>query len=229
MELSIFRPSILLLGLPIVASCASGPQFHTRHAPEFAGAATVSVFGVFKDGRLDANLWSELGPSIVPFAPCGAAFGPDLPSSNPELAAAIDDYARAHGVTDALLKQWASSAEADVILLLTIAGHAPVRTGPTEYTLKTRNPAQHTLPASPYDAHTPTDGGRFEMTATLFSVRLGRSVAELDVTTTSSSTSDVMAAFKQHLGSDLGLRGCKGWKAPPGALDASKIRELPEE
>jgi hypothetical protein len=219
----------LLVVIPFVASCAGGPSFRARHEPGYTGAATVSVFGVFKDGRLDADGWSELGSSVVPFAPCEAAFSPDLASSNPELASAVDDYASAHGVTDSLLKEWATSAEADTILLLSIAGHAPRRTGPTQYTLKQRIPGQHVLPASPYDAHVPTDGSRFQLTATLFSVRLGRSIAELDMTTSSSNTADVMAAFKEHLASDLGVRSCKGWSPPSGSLNSSRIRELPDD
>src|ERR1700759_4804873 len=70
-----------------------------------AASRTVSVLGVYKDGRLrpdsggavPAPIARALGGRV-----CAAGFSEAFVGANPELSAAIDHYARANGPTEEL-------------------------------------------------------------------------------------------------------------------------------
>jgi hypothetical protein len=122
----------LALALAVaVASCADDPaKFDVRAASDFAKTGvTVSVLGVFKDGRMSAESWPTLGARLsAPFSRTGAceiAYADALFATAPALAASIDEYATANGITDELLDELAPMATADTILVFTIAGHPP--------------------------------------------------------------------------------------------------------
>src|ERR1700722_13130989 len=90
--------------LTAVAGC-SDAQITTRYAPTFTHAPhTVSLLGVYKDGRMNPDVWEQIGPALS--TPLGGKCGPgydSLVNGNPALSAAIDDYARANGIGDDLL------------------------------------------------------------------------------------------------------------------------------
>src|SRR4051794_14862297 len=112
----------LLLGMALAlgsASCGAGVDFDVHYAPGFApGGAGISVFGVFRDGRMSPESWKELGPVVaevlgqppddaVPGATkrraavdptCQAAYGDALKRARPELFTEVDDYARSNGI-----------------------------------------------------------------------------------------------------------------------------------
>ena len=219
--------------LLITSSCAaacgsSGPQFHASRAPEYARGTTVSVFGVFKDGRMNPDLWNELGGTLLPLGACPVGYSADLVSRNRDLASAIDDYVRANGVTDALLEQWGTLAKADAILLFTIAGHPPVQNGPTVVTEKVRPPGMMTKSASPYDVHRPTDGSVFQVTASVYSIRARRPIAQLDMTYSDRDVDGAVREFGRRMSTELAIAACAGWSADASGLDPEKIRELKE-
>jgi hypothetical protein len=93
----------------IVVACDEGDvHFTTNFASDFTPARhTVSVLGVYKDGRMSTSGWETLGPHVMPAlgtAHCDVGYNA-LVSSNGALADAIDEYARADGPTDDLLAQ----------------------------------------------------------------------------------------------------------------------------
>jgi len=98
-------------------------------APVFSkDETTVSVFGLFRDGRLSPDSWEKLGPALsAPFgkALCDSAYTAHLENADPALSSVIDDYAKENGITDELLDQFASLAEGKVILAFTVLGHVP--------------------------------------------------------------------------------------------------------
>jgi hypothetical protein len=232
MKLSVARLiGALLLAIPIagIGGCgASGPQFHASYAPEYAPGSTVSVFGVFADGRMDPEFWNDLGSTLLPLAGCTAGYSADLATQNPGLASAVDDYVRANGVTEALLAQWGTLSKADTILLFSIAGHPPVQTGPTVVTPKYIPPTQMTRPANLYDEHRPTDGSVFQVTASLYSVRARRSIARLDMIYSERDVDGALREFGRRMRVELPIAACAGWSADTHGLDESKIRELKE-
>src|SRR5260221_8231220 len=115
------------LMLLMVASCADEKtHFDVRYAPGFERrGVSLSVLGVFKDGRLNPEAWDEVLPKLSPALgsnPCPAAFGPALFRTNAAFAEAVDDYTMANGMTDELLDEFAPAAKGDLILTLVTAG-----------------------------------------------------------------------------------------------------------
>src|SRR5262249_50218476 len=136
--LPIMMRQVLLMAL--ACGCGGGVQVEAKHAADFRPSGTMSVLGIFRDGRMSADSWNELGDAILPRSGCEPGYNDEFVRANSSLAGAIDDYVRANGVTDGLLDQLAPLAEADAILVLSVAGHPPRRTGPTTRTPKMVNP-----------------------------------------------------------------------------------------
>ena len=120
-----------------VVGCG-GPasQLRVEAAPDFKpGARTLSVLGVFRDGRMSEETWTEIGPrfaAALGSSACGSAYGSDLLQARPELYEAIEDYTKNEGITDALLGQLAPAATGDIIVLLIMNGRiAPANAAST--------------------------------------------------------------------------------------------------
>jgi hypothetical protein len=244
--LSSTRPSRLALGavllLPVLASaCSDDAQFTTRFASDFApGGHRVSVLGVFKDGRMDAEAWETLGPQLsAPFgATCATAYG-SLVTGNPNLSAAVDDYVRANGPGDELLDQLAPAASGDVILVFTVAGHVAPKTAPTPDPNTLNQGAAPSMGSGKYRGTRPggsMGGSRgmravpagpaaFEISASLFSVSQHKSVGMVSMAYDGPSADDALQRMKAKLTATFPGATCGGWdwKTP---IDENKIREL---
>lgn len=217
--------------LAALATGCADHQFSVQYAPEFsrAGIRTVSVFGIFRDGRMSPDAWDLLGPRLsAPFGKgvCETAYTDRLVSSEPALSSAVDDFARANGVTDELLDQFVPMAEGDAILLVTVAGRPPQTTH--EGTASTRPPptmgsVSHHGGMRQVD-RTTTDHNSFDLTAVLFSTRLHRSVAAVAMTYTGKSIDEAYARFATRLGTELQGTACTGWKADVH-IDEQHIRD----
>lgn len=98
---------LIASGLLAALACTScgDDAFTVRFAPEYPrGQASVSVLGVFKDGRMSAEAWEQLGPTLAAsFGSCTPLYGTQFLANDGEIASGIDDYVRANGVTDELL------------------------------------------------------------------------------------------------------------------------------
>jgi hypothetical protein len=219
------RPvAALLFSAPV--ACASGdPQFSAKYASDFnSGPASVSVFGVFRAGRLNAETWLEIGPlfsRIFGQDLCESAHAGSLLGSNLELASAVDAYTRENGVTEELLAQFAPASKGDLILVVTITG------GPQRLAGEGRAPSPEPGKAtnSPQGASSSrrgqgrTVGGKLRglggrplprlkdpnhpgapaplgLSAALYSVRLRHSVAVFDLTSSKYSNPDVQPALE---------------------------------
>jgi hypothetical protein len=132
MILATRRVSLSLLVVNSLAACAT-----TDDVPPRVGIApvsdadkpeSVSVFGVFRNGRMSPEAWEDYGKTLsVPFSQgiCQAAYDVVFTDANPELAATIDDYTKENGVSDELLAKFAPLAKGDTILLIAIDGQLP--------------------------------------------------------------------------------------------------------
>src|SRR5579863_233049 len=106
-RLAAFRCSLLALLALAFVSCDEGDaHFSVKFASNFSPAKhTVSVLGVYKDGRMSADGWEALAPRVGPAicaGDCEVGYN-TLASTNGALADAIDAYAQADGPTDDLL------------------------------------------------------------------------------------------------------------------------------
>ena len=130
----------------VVACATSGenkPQFSVTHTADFSKPEAVAVFGIFRNGRLSPESWEQFGAALsAPFSPkaCEAAYTADLVSANPELTAAVDDYAKENGVADELLDRFAPAAKGDTIMVINMTGQ-PARPSADAGVAKTAKPA----------------------------------------------------------------------------------------
>ena len=83
----------------LAAACATSvdgqPQFGVTGAADFSKGASISLFGIFRNGRLSPGSWAEFGSAnSAPFSQraCEAAYTDDLVNAKPELTSVVDDY-----------------------------------------------------------------------------------------------------------------------------------------
>ncbi len=232
----------------VAISCAAeDAELTARFAPEMQQAprATIAVLGVLKSGRMSADAWTELSPAIssaLGASTCVAAFDDKL---DPRLASAVDHHARENGVTDAMFGAFASATTADLILLVETSGQLPAASSPDG---GAPDPARgpggmgmgggsgrgmgggmasggsrlHAMGPPPED-----DGTRdaLEMSASIYSIRLHRSVGTVAMHYTGKSAADAVHRFAQKLGASLEGTRCAGWKSD-GWPDADTVRTL---
>jgi len=234
------RLAFLALALPLAAAACGDDSFKIQYAPEFpqAAGARISVFGVFKDGRLAPEGWDPLRVHLSPlFSAPGCEPGyPDIvtPSGTPVLQA-IDDYSRANGVTDELLDRLGAAAKGDLVLLVTETGRpgaksadksdAPGSAGaPATFGAGRRGGG---APAAPRKTVTEA-ANTFEVVGLVFSPHAHKSVGVVRLSYTGTSFDDAMQSFFTRLGAELPGATCEGWKGDL-KLDAAEIRKLDTE
>jgi hypothetical protein len=230
-------------GLFVVAAtaCDEGDaHFTTKLASDFAPARhTVSVLGVYKDGRMSSDGWRALSPRVAPAlgaADCEMGYGV-LVSSNRALADAIDEYTRADGPTDDLLAQLAPAAKGDLVLVLTFAGTLP--RAATDAGASGGGPAP-----APAGRGAPRMGGRrgggrmggpgsfessvetdvLDLSASLFSVAEKRSVALVSMQYSGQSVDEAIGKFAAKIAQTLPGIGCVGWTWE-ATIDPERIRK----
>ena len=198
-----------------------GGELTAKFAPEFTpGRHTVSVLGVYQDGRMSLGSWDDLAPYLVPALGSGHCdVGYDaLATSGGPLAEAIDRFAREDGPTDELLAQLAPAAQGDLVLVLTFAGKLPT---------KPRNNAAAPAAAAPSggggrgrggrrgragpSTESAADPNRLDISASLFSVPKHRSVALIQMRYSGASIEDAMTKFTGKLTESVQDLKCVGW------------------
>jgi hypothetical protein len=231
-----------LLALALVAAAACGStdaSFTSRFASDFAPARhVVSVLGAYKDGQMSAETWNVIGPRISPSfgaASCDAAYAFALASTNGAVSSAIDDYARSNGPTDDLLSQLAPAAKGDLILVVTLAGRVRSRSSDAEVAASAtgtpaiggsgRTSGAHSggivQPRPERTSSHETDA--LEMSASLFSIAQGRSVALVAMQYSGVSADEAVTQFAAKLAQALPGTTCAGWNWGAN-IDAESIR-----
>jgi hypothetical protein len=230
--------SILALAVASVA-CSPSVRWNATSTSDFRPSGhTVSVFGVYKDGQMSSDAWSALRPRLEPVLGghrCEIAHG-DRPTDDP-LLTAVDDYTRTNGPTDDLLAQLAPAAGGDLILVLVVAGRLPA---PDEKVSVVNSPS----PKGPSPMGSKGSAGFstfardkrggagdsdvLQLSASLFSVAQGRSVAMIDLQYSGQSTDAAEREFTAGLARLLPAATCRGWDWHTH-VDAERIRKLAEE
>jgi hypothetical protein len=232
------------LGLAFLFSAVGcgggGADFTTKLASDFAPAHhTVSVFGVYQDGRMALGSWDVLGPYLkraLGPGPCPVLYDA-LAASNQELANAIDELARDEGPTGHLLTPVAPAALGDLILVITFAGKlpqqrredggpptgAPVQTGMGQSRRRGGRSAARAPEAR--------DTNELDISASLYSVAQARPVALVGMQYRGESMADAMSRFAQELATATPDLKCTGWNSGV-KIDAASLRpplEVPSE
>ncbi len=234
----------LAAGASVLVGCNSGDtrdaHFTTKFASDFAPTRrTVSVLGVYEDGRMSSRGWLALGPRVVDALHAGGCdVGYDaVASANGPLAAAIDDYARANGPTDDLLAQISPAAKGDLVLLLTLAGKVPhrgteagaPRAAPTQQPGGSRGRGMRggarTRGMSNPES---VDLNVLDLSASLYSVAQARSVALVAMQYSGASLDEAIAQFAAKLGQSVPGLQCVGWNWD-AKIDPDRIRQSIDE
>ncbi len=236
--------TVLVLGFAAAAvACSGDARFTTRFASDFVpGEHVVSVLGVYRDGRMSSEAWGAIGPRIsaaLGAHECNVAYAEPLVSKNGPLWSAIDDYARANGPTDDLLGQLAPAAQGDLILVLTLAGKVPVRAAAASLAEESSASARAgggrggmgggramggAPPAGPVRRESP-DTNALDLSASLYSIARGRSVALVAMEYSGASADEAVALFSSKLAKELRSATCAGWTWDD-KVDAGRIREM---
>ena len=219
------RPLRAFVACPLVAALAAlaalpgcGPArtaYDVNLAPGFRReGATVAVFGLFKDGRMNADVWSELSPRISPaFGAklCEPGFGDALRELDPKRYDGMDEAARDTGVDAELLAPFAPYAGGDLIVVFQMNGR--VRTENETFAVHKLNARRMGLD---HETMTASRGaGSFfglEMTAMLYSVSAHDMVGQVVMRFTGESLEEAMTNFADKLRATLPGATCARWK-----------------
>jgi hypothetical protein len=206
--------------------CQTGDsRFRTKLASGFnASPHTVSILGVYRDGRMSSDSWGGLSTRIsgaLGSGLCSAALTEPFDTERPALWSAIDEATRESGPTDDFLAQIAPAAQGDLILVLTIAGRLPVREIVTVIP-KARDPK-----AKPGERPS-RDLSVFDLSAQFYSVPRRESVAAVELEYTGTSTDEALTQFAAKLGEVVPHMACGGWTWE-GRVDPDRVRAARQE
>jgi hypothetical protein len=223
---------LLVAVVTLLGGCASEDQFAVHLAPGFAAGAPVSVFGVFRDGRMTTKGWEDIAPKldVLGLEPCGAVYDLDLVSNDGALASAVDDYARNYGVTDALLGAFGPAAQADLVLVVVISGALP-KHSPSEGRVPPPSAGMTRAPRTSLSARAAprVDPGALEISASLFSVRKRETVGVVSMRYTGRSEDEAVTNLDAKLKAVFPGLSCAGWDLASHPVDAEAVRAMREE
>jgi hypothetical protein len=219
----------LVLVAAAAISCGDEASVNVKYAQGFTPhPATVSVLGIFRDGRMSVDAWGPLGPVLTTAlgAPvsCDPAFGEPLLRKDADLYALIDDDTRQNGITEDLLTKLAPRAEGDLILTVTVHGSVA---NPNARPNDTSQPSPGNAPPVPRGGlGGPGKGNRgqhhegaprmaaqkaLELSASLYSIRLQKPVARLSMSYTGTSIEEAVRRFGTEVGTMMPGSTCRGW------------------
>jgi hypothetical protein len=231
------RFGLLASVLTLLDACAGEDAQLTVHVtPEAQAAAPhpISVFGVFRDGRMSSKGWDDFAPrlGVLGLEPCGAVYDADLVTNDSALVSAIDDYTRNYGITDSLLTAFGPSAKADLILVIVVSGAIPSKHASSESEPPRAVPGP--MYRSPRASYAPRaaprrDLGALEISASLFSTRLHATVAAVALRYTGRSENEAIAKIDAKLKDVFPQGSCAGWDLEGHPVDAATVRNLPED
>jgi hypothetical protein len=207
-------------------------QFQTLFASDYApGRHTVSVLGVYKDGRLSSEAWEPIRARLTASlgaSACATGYEGVL-ASQPALAGAIDDSARANGMGDELLTELAPAARGDLILVFTMSGRLPTTSpadslGQPAPSMSRNAPrSMGRIPASGPSRHVEHDA--LELSVELFSVAQRRSVGMVALRYSGASVDDAVAKLDAKLAPAMTGSTCAGWSWD-ATVNEKRIRDL---
>jgi hypothetical protein len=230
-----FAAAISLIAVASMSACADADLTVSYAKGYHRGQKAISFLGVFKDGRLNSEVWDGVDDTLahaLPGYPCQALYSAQLLSGDSDLSSAIDSYVRADGVSDDLLDKLAPMAKGDLIVVVTVAGRPPKTLDGGAST-----PAPSTNPRggggrrgrSPSGASpgVQTDRNVFELAATLYSIKDKTSVGLISMSYTGPSAEDAWTKFRDRFVAEMAGSSCRGWdleKDPK--VDGAQIRSM---
>jgi hypothetical protein len=233
--------------------CGDGDtQITVKYASDYVQSTSgVSVFGVFENGRLSPEAWKDIGPTLssaLSQGTCDTAWTDNFISTSPTLASYIDEYTKDDGVTDQLLEQLAPMAKGGSILAFSVIGRRVIpgsTAGGKSSGTRNRSPMQAgggfrgmggggrgmrgnggRLPSnSTNDEDKAAGRTAYEISASLYSIRLRHSVLLVAMSYTGPDIDSALKAFTAKMRSSVPNVTCAGWNLD-AHVDGNKIHEL---
>ncbi len=227
----------------LAAGCFSDADFSVKSSAGFTPLSelSVSVVGVFKDGMMSSEAWDGLSAQLSPALhaqSCDVAYGDAHMKKVLPLAQAMEEYTRDNGITDDLFALLAPAATGDVVLMITVAGHAQKPTSARDVLPSPlfRSPNASPTPAPIRGSLTPAPRGSraekksrggLEMSASFFSRKTGHGVALVSMLYTGTNEEEGIALFAKKLSAFVPSATCVPWKPDTEAMPApDQIRGL---
>ena len=213
--------TLLALG-PVILACGSDVtvQRVASYAPH---GTTLSVLGVFKNGRMDPGAWNEWAPTIVAAVgdeTCTAAFDDRMEKAAPALFTELDEQTRQDGITDELLDRAASNARGGAILVVEVFGgvspvkkpgnEAPAPAAPPPSTMRGqgrgRRRSMAPSAAPPRQSH-----DQLDVSVGVYSLHEHQVMASVEMHADAGGSSDELRAFSDKIRAMLHGAKCAGW------------------
>lgn len=213
--------SIAIILAAAATSCADGPHVEARYAPEFTPKpGKIAILGAFQGGRMSSDAWIPIGPRIgsaLGHTTCEAAFGEKLKRADQELYEKIDAEVAENGITDEMLDRLAPKTDADLIMTVTVLGRSQRAVTPSAASQDPTMPGYRPGAAGGNVARGRSTRGKTmewrgtEIHASLFSVKLHRSVGKITLRFGGSNFDAGIGVFAAKLGAELPGSTCAAW------------------
>jgi hypothetical protein len=228
----------LVLALPATAACVDDASVTVKLAEGYTpGPASVSVLGVFRDGRMSIDTWIPMAPLVstalgaATADVCEPAYGEQLQHEHEDVFSTFDRDVRDNGITADLLTRMEPHAQGDFIL--TISVHGTV--GQTSEAPKASSQQQGRGASPPQSMRGAGGTGRnrgamggnvreapargpglrpVELSASLYSIRLHAPVARLKMLYSGQSADEALRRFAAEVSALAPGSKCKGWSWP---------------
>ena len=213
-----------------VLGCTPSAHFTVESAPDFVpGPTTVSVLGVFHDGRMSADAWDQIGQSLSqPFheALCPGGYGQPMRAKQPELADRVDRSTREDGLSDELMNKVAPMAQGELVMAVTLYHYVPPKPAAQPAAAPVAAPA---MPAGgsrrgggggagrsgrgsgPRSSAESVEDSVFEISVTFFSVKRHEMVARVDMRYSGDDVDQATRELQAKLVALLPQSHCVGW------------------
>jgi hypothetical protein len=215
---------VLLALAPIISAC--GVDVTVHRAPNYSPRdVTLSVLGVFKNGRMDAAAWNDWAATIAAAtgaAGCTPAFDDRMEKAAPALFSELDESTRQDGITDEILERAAPSALGDAILVIESFGRAAQTKKPDDAETA---PQQAPAPPPPSmgrrgrgrsvanTSAAPREAPRDELDVSIgvYSIRDRQGLASVQMHTDAGASADAIQTLSEKLRETLHGARCAGW------------------
>jgi len=210
-----------LLVASSLLSCGSAEaDYRVQFAPGFAHErASVSVLGVYKDGRMSTEYWDKIGPKMsaaLGGSACEVFFSERLSTQDPKLFSKIEKDAKEEGITPELVGLFATHATGQSILLVNVYGRLPVQSKKDTSAGPQPNFGPGMQGRGPMGRHAeprpPKDDNALVMQADLISAETHDVVGRIALRYTGADSEDALSKFVERVRIELPNARCTGWK-----------------
>jgi hypothetical protein len=234
---AVARPTYLIPTVLVFFACGDA-SFRVKMPEGFREAhRTVSVVGIYREGRLSPDYFDQIAPTIEGALGrgCDQGYGEALKSADPTLYEELDQESRQDGVTDDVLARMSPGALGDTLMVIQLygpigaPGKRPTKGGASAPLPQT--PAPYSRGAGSMSGRGPRAGGGEEprapqstsdvqIAATLYSRKDHSFVGEVALTYNGKDVDKALRRFGERLNSEMSGAKCAGWKWPADAAPA---------